>query len=460
MTKEKRDEMIQSMIERVNSEVDIEDVISRYIKKRGSNYKCPFHSETTIGAFSISKTGNFFNCFGCGVGGSPSSFVALKDGLSLFEATKKLALESGIIGVSDYVDLFGNYEKSTSEKKYVLNQNTQLDLLQREKELERLQSKEVINQVYRKFIELCGLDEIHKNHLISERKLSQEEINKGMFFTIQNPKEIIKDLVKYVELNGLSLNGVPGFYERTYYGKWQWSYGFFVKNEKPLAIPVFNEQNEIVGIQYRFEENVNNVITKKYVWFSSNKYLSATENTRNGMAINVPIGHIQSDTPNNSIFITEGTFKGLCLSKHTNMNGLILSGVGLQKDIVSEVQKAIDKLEKKDIKVKNIFVAFDADFKQNFSVYSYLKTLCETLIKKFGDYKIIIMSWEENEGKGIDDLIINGQIKTVERVSPIKLIKTVDSFTHTLPNQKNLKANTSKNVEKMFKQVFTQIKNS
>ena len=459
-TDEERQSIIDEILERTAKEVSIESVISSYLtEKSGKNYKCPFHSETTVGAFSIHKAKNFFKCFSCETAGNPINFVEKYCGLGYFEAGIKLALDSGIMTLSEHSDLFGKKEPPKS----TINNKEQFELTQfnnelEEKELKRLQSKDVIHRVYSKFISLCGLDNNHEKHLLNERQLTHDEIINGKFFTIQSPKEIIDDLVKYVNDNNLSLNGVPGFYQRKYYSKWVWNYTFFPKKDKPIAIPVFDEEKNITGIQYRIEEKTKDGVEKKYVWFSSTKYLYEEEKSRYGMGVQIPIGHIQSDNPQHSVFITEGTFKGLCLSKHTRMSGLILSGVGLQKNVVQELRTCIDRVQEKGQKVKTIFIAFDSDFKRNFSVYCHLKSLYLTLEKEFNNIDIIIMDWEESNGKGIDDLIINNKIKSVKRVNPNELIEIVNNHIYMLPNQQNLKANKSEDVFDMFTEVFRNIR--
>lgn len=64
-------------IEALKAMVDIRDVISRYIKLNGHNMGCcPFHADHTP-SFSVNVKGQYFHCFGCGVGGDVIKFLQL-----------------------------------------------------------------------------------------------------------------------------------------------------------------------------------------------------------------------------------------------------------------------------------------------------------------------------------------------------------------------------------------------
>ncbi|MFZ5352179.1 MAG: DNA primase [Bacillota bacterium] len=89
----------EDMISEIVEKNDIVDVISEYVslKKSGSNYMClcPFHSEKSP-SFSVSRSKQIFNCFGCGVGGNVITFVQKIERLTFVEALKLLAERAGI----------------------------------------------------------------------------------------------------------------------------------------------------------------------------------------------------------------------------------------------------------------------------------------------------------------------------------------------------------------------------
>ncbi len=85
--------------ERLREQVDIVHVVGDYVRLRrvGKRYAglCPFHNEKTA-SFSVSQEHQYFKCFGCDAKGDVFKFVELIEGLTFFEALKKLADQHGI----------------------------------------------------------------------------------------------------------------------------------------------------------------------------------------------------------------------------------------------------------------------------------------------------------------------------------------------------------------------------
>ena len=83
----------------LKSKIDIVRVIGDWVRLRrfGNRYSglCPFHSEKTP-SFSVWSDHQFFQCFGCGAKGDVFNFVILIEGLTFWEALKKLADQHGI----------------------------------------------------------------------------------------------------------------------------------------------------------------------------------------------------------------------------------------------------------------------------------------------------------------------------------------------------------------------------
>ncbi len=78
---------------------DIVDVISAYVplQKKGGRYfgRCPFHNEKT-GSFCVSRSSQFYHCFGCHASGDVIKFVQEIESLTFFEAVKYLAEKVGM----------------------------------------------------------------------------------------------------------------------------------------------------------------------------------------------------------------------------------------------------------------------------------------------------------------------------------------------------------------------------
>jgi len=89
----------RSFVEDLLSKIDIVDVISHYVNLRqsGRNFValCPFHPEKTP-SFVVSPEKQIFKCFGCGVGGNAITFVEKYEGVSFWEAVKRVAEICGV----------------------------------------------------------------------------------------------------------------------------------------------------------------------------------------------------------------------------------------------------------------------------------------------------------------------------------------------------------------------------
>jgi len=85
--------------EQLREQADIVRVVGEYVRLRrvGNRYSglCPFHNEKTP-SFSVSPQHQYFRCFGCDAKGDVFKFVEMIEGLTFFEALKKLADQHGI----------------------------------------------------------------------------------------------------------------------------------------------------------------------------------------------------------------------------------------------------------------------------------------------------------------------------------------------------------------------------
>jgi DNA primase len=84
----------------LKAQVDIVRVISDYVprlRRFGNRYSglCPFHNEKTP-SFSIYAEHQFYRCYGCDAKGDVFNFVMAIEGLTFWEALKKLADQHGI----------------------------------------------------------------------------------------------------------------------------------------------------------------------------------------------------------------------------------------------------------------------------------------------------------------------------------------------------------------------------
>lgn len=86
-------------LEELKSRTDILTVIGKYTRlvRKGRSYwgLCPFHHEKTP-SFSVNPEGQFYHCFGCGVGGDVIKFVMQIESVDFMDAVKLLAEQAGM----------------------------------------------------------------------------------------------------------------------------------------------------------------------------------------------------------------------------------------------------------------------------------------------------------------------------------------------------------------------------
>lgn len=84
------------LIEVVRASHDIGEVVGRHLELNSRNQsKCPFHQDDTP-SFSVNSDGQYFHCFGCGVGGDVFRFLELIENKPFKQVLHELAAEAGI----------------------------------------------------------------------------------------------------------------------------------------------------------------------------------------------------------------------------------------------------------------------------------------------------------------------------------------------------------------------------
>ena len=462
MTKQEKDQKIEEIFNIVPIARPISDVIERYVAKTSKGYPCPFHQEKSVGGFKVNEKDNYCNCFSCSQGGNNIKVFSIKENISYFEAGIQLGLEYGVLNLSEYHELFGKDAEVDLKKEGKKYKHISLTIDNKENpELKRKKSSKEINAVYEVFKSFSVLTNEHKKHLLEERKLTEEEIEKNKFFSMPETS-IMKDFLKEIENKNLSLNGVPGFFQkRNSKGVWEWKYSY----TKGICMPFFNENKEIIGIQVRKDKGTGN----RYIWFSSSRAMNSLEegeyddiykgNVKYGMTPGAPISEIsKKEYLKPYIIIGEGIFKILTATKELSVNGLALGGVNSQGDIKNRLNTLIKKYEKThNKKIKNIFLAFDADMQSNLGISKALKKLYNTIISNEVEYKVEILSWKEEDGKGIDDLIFNGKISTIKRYDAKLFLDTIDKYSQDLPKLKPKETYKEEDIKNLFDKVFTEL---
>lgn len=86
-------------IREILARVDLVDLVEARVplKRSGANFvaRCPFHTEKTP-SFNVSRTKQFYHCYGCGAHGNAIDFLMEYDRLGFVEAVETLADAAGI----------------------------------------------------------------------------------------------------------------------------------------------------------------------------------------------------------------------------------------------------------------------------------------------------------------------------------------------------------------------------
>lgn len=404
------DQRIQEIFDEVN-EISIVDIISNRIdvhnpSATNADALCPFHDDHSIGSFKISKKKNLYKCFSCEASGNGINFVSEFEHISYYQAALKIALEFGIIGEAEFKKLTkGRVSKETLSKVY---EKKSVDSGQ----LAELQDESVLDFVYSIFSqgqilegEKWKLSAEHMQYLLL-RGFKEEEIEELGFFTMPNrkSKKRLYDAIFARGQNLEILEGVPGFFYDTEKEKYDFSY------TKGIGIPIKNAKGYITGIQVRRDT----VLTgqSRYTWFTSSFADGLVrENQIKGSSAGSPQAVVYpQEQKYPTLFITEGYFKAAKITKQFNSPAVSVQGVGSRKNIVSTVKSLMKKVEKN---LTHIYIAFDADMASNFQVLKQTIAMYLELKQSFSDMKILIAHWDEENGKGIDDVIDNGKVDTL-----------------------------------------------
>lgn len=249
-----------------------------------------------------------------------------------------------------------------------------------------------LDKAYRIFLDLCPLDQ-RTIDALTERGLSMEEIEAAGFKTF--PKRAIRrELHKKLSEANVRPESVPGLYLK--------------KNETiinfrfhdAILIPIKNVEGLIVGLQLRF---FNKGDGPRYIWFTSSD--SSTETCRyDGKSVGTPIAFVDAVKKNSStLFITEGLFKALAINKCYGCPVLSVQGVGN----ITGIESIIDSVLIKYPNIKRILIAYDADFINNVNVTSHAVRLYKTMLNHCPNMTYQYVIWDEEYGKGFDDLIKN-----------------------------------------------------
>lgn len=337
---------------------------------------CCFHQDTNAGSFKYknnTKNGGIYTCFVCGQSGDKIDFVMKHDGVDFNEAILRIALRFDVIDERTYKQLSKNPEGVKYEK---LNITKVKDVVEAKK-----QGPLNLNCVYEAMREYYGLSEKHKEYLLGR---GVKEENLSNYFSLRKGDEAFFNTMKQVfHFDKDKLIGVPGFYVE--------GNKIATREIEGIAIPMHNANGLITAIQIRKDEIGEK--GARYIFFSSSK---KNLGCSSGSAVDI----IDPDY-NGTYFVTEGHFKAMKLHETFGVSAISVQGVNNIEPLKEEIPALLAKHG-----IRRFIIAYDADMKHNPNVKKAAKKL-QKLLESF-EVPTGFMVWDEQYGKGADDVIEAG----------------------------------------------------
>lgn len=408
-------ETLIEISERVRDSVDVSQVAERFLTlvRHGKSFKalCPFHNDHTIGSFIITDSKKIWKCFSCGEGGDVINLYAKLKGIKYSEASLDIALLYGVISSTEYDNLTN---RAFSEK-----ENAKVEKIFIAKDMKKFQNNiaepKILNDIYSVFSKgksLNGGERLtseHYNHLINDRRLDDEEIKKGGYFTLPDRRimKVFLEEIKNIGYNEDVLRTIPGFL----FDKKKNAYTFSYYKGGGIGIPIYNAEGLIIGIQVR-----RDVVEKKqsrYIWFSSS-FTDCYDDLEYGTSPGSPIDvvypksvFVKGEKTSPVIFITEGRFKAQIIAKKYNSVTISVQGVCAWSKVIDCI-KSIRELHP-NINFQYIYICYDGDTSCNLGVFAQAIKMGKAIKTQIPSFSISFVLWDDDYGKGIDDLIFNNE---------------------------------------------------
>lgn len=333
-----------------------------------------------------------------------------------------------------------------------------------------------LNRVYRALIYCTHLNAKHRSHLMSiSRQLTENQIKVRQYRSFpEKPWQVVKEVSE--RLTDSDFVGIPGFYLREgKYGQY-----FTLNGFTGILIPFRNYFNEIIGFQYRVDDVKNDLtirnaikgfearvveqpnkvecslargkikvyegelnkewkairdekgqliaevklsVGQRYFWLSSaNKEGGAGVGNPAPVHVSVPSEDLKQWKTGTKrsvrvVWLGEGPLKNdiavdkiIELYDPEELEDIGTTMIGLPG--VNSWRLALPYLKEMDVEMVNI--AFDADAINNQYVKQHLFD-CAKMLKSLG-YSANVVLWNENDGKGLDDLFLQNKLPVMRRL--------------------------------------------
>lgn len=241
---------------------------------------------------------------------------------------------------------------------------------------------EVLDKAYRSMLALCPLSTEHHDQL-RRRGFDEDEIVAGGYGTLDANNHT--EIVAYVKSQvGGDFARIPGFVAE--------GDGAIV-GRAGLLIPVRNRRGQIVAMRVRRDNATDG--KSKYFWLSSGK--------KGGASCGVPVHYPPGvSEPVDILRVTEGEIKAHLATAISGIPTLSFAGVNAWREVIPELQA---------LKPRVVRLAFDADCVRNEAVAKCMVQSLEELPQM--GFTVELEQWDEETGKGIDDLLQSGELPSV-----------------------------------------------
>jgi hypothetical protein len=248
-------------------------------------------------------------------------------------------------------------------------------------------SDDVLDQVYTALLSTLSLSDRHRAQL-RQRGLSDEDITWRGYRTL--PQQGRASVAKRIlALFGPETCGaIPGLHMVERDGR-RWC---SLAGASGLVIPLRDPAGRVIALSVRSDDPDAD---SRYSAISSSKYGGPGP----GAPIHIPLTRAPVD---GVIRLTEGALKADVATALGQLFTVGLPGV-------SGVGKAIPLLRVR--KVSEARLAFDADASRNLHVAMALRQAVRTL--RAQGFRVCLETWDEAQGKGIDDVLLSGRSTTV-----------------------------------------------
>jgi len=401
----------------VAKQVSIVDVISHYLgplKKRCGRYYalCPFHNDHKIGSFVVFQNG--FKCFACGTGGDAITFVQEYLGVSAVDAAIKVAEIGGCITLSEAAELRESKRCAVIEcrPKHVVERMPLLVATKKD--------AAHCDKVYRCFAGAAlPLDSQYRSLLLNKRRIQEKNLEKYFICPKKSERQWFWSRFRACLCQEFGtfdaseqdklLIGVPGFFLNK-----KKQVTFLLPRQHSLGILIRNRQGLVSGIQMRSVPDESSAEGGKEDKQSRYKFLSsgfADGSTDSYGSYGCCCGYVEDvlypEKWNHSIAITEGRFKAEILAKI----GFMVVNLHSISNWKPAAEVALDLAKKYNS--KRFVLCYDSE--KAIPVFNSAHNLLSLLGDEF---PVEFAIWDPAYGKGIDDVINNGRINEVRRVTP------------------------------------------